>query len=86
MKQWLDRNKGPVGAIFLALWGWATLDSCPVYFGLDFTAHCDLIQQVLGMAGSFMVGAGVISSDMRKRIEQGRIDPYTKRRKRIRDL
>jgi hypothetical protein len=74
-KDFLMRNKAPVGSLFMGLWLWAAVEECGVYFGIDLRGKCEEVTNGLGMVGAFLVGAGVLSSDYRNKFTQGRVSP-----------
>ena len=65
MRDWLFRNKAPIGIAFGALAMYINYN-CP---GLDFTA-CDQVKDIISHIGAFLVGAGVLPSDFRERFKQ----------------
>ena len=81
IRDWVMRNKTPIGGFFLSVWTWAEVTGCPEVYGVDVIAllsiSCDLAKKVLGALGFFLVGGGFLSKDdmeKRKQIVTGRLN------------
>ena len=66
---WLKRNKVSVGFGFFVITGFVQF-GCP---GLDGSICAKLTLAVTNI-GSFLVGAGLLPSDFREKVVQGRVD------------
>lgn len=56
--------KGPIGAAFLALWGFAEYNQCSGLFSfVTQWVSCEILQDALGLIGALGVGAGWFKSD-----------------------
>ena len=67
--EWLKRNKALVGFIFAALGLYVWNFGCP---GLE--SYCEKLGPVLTNIGAFLAGAGVLPSDFREKVVQGKVD------------
>ena len=60
----MGKYKGPIGAIFLALWSFAEYNDCTGIFSfVNKYVDCGQLRDGLAMIGSLLVGAGWIKSD-----------------------
>ncbi len=64
---WIKAHKQQIGWLFAVVWGWAFAQHCPVVWGVDVSKvlhlECERLVNLLGMVGSFLVGAGILKSD-----------------------
>lgn len=75
MKDHFLRNKGPYGVLFTGLYTWAAINNCKAVFDILIDpVWCGYITKALGYIGPFLIGAGVLPSDFREKVVQGKID------------
>lgn len=81
VRDWVMRNKGPIGAAFCSVWGWAEVTGCPPVYDIDILGllglTCATATKLLGAVGFFLVGGGFLTKDdmeKRKQILQGKLE------------
>lgn len=66
----LKRNKKWVGLVMAALTVYVSRDGC---LGLE--AYCETLKLALASLSSFLIGGGVLDSDLREKVVQGVVKP-----------